>query len=432
MLLGLALAAGSGPAALAQATGKGLTAEAELGKAVFFDPQLSRNRNQSCASCHAPQVGWTGPLNHVNAATGVYEGSVPGRFGNRKPPSAAYAHAPVLHTALEDGETLFVGGHFWDGRATGERLGNPVAEQAQGPFVNPVEQALPDPACVVQRVCAAAYPVTLEALHPGSCAIAWPQDLEAACARDGGRVELDPAARPRVEAAYDRIALAVAAYERSPELNPFSSRYDHARAGRLELTAEERLGLEVFEGKGKCANCHVLDSGPDGLPPLLTDFTYDNLGVPRNPDNPWYRMTEHNPQGAAWVDGGLGESLAGRADWRERAEENLGKHKVPTLRNVDRRPDPGFVKAYMHNGYFKTLEGVVDFYNSRDVKPRCPGPLAESEALARGCWPEPEVSANVNTEELGDLGLTPEEEAALVAFMQALSDGVAATGEMPR
>ena len=103
--------------------------------------------------------------------------------------------------------------------------------------------------------------------------------------------------------------------------------------------------------------------------------------------------------------------------------EEWGKHKVPTLRNVDLRPDETFVKAYGHNGYFKSLEGIVHFYNTRDVLPTCPGAYTETEALAAGCWPPPEVAENVNRDELGNLGLTFEEEADIVAFMKALSDG---------
>jgi cytochrome c peroxidase len=121
----------------------------QLGKSVFFDRRLSLRGNQSCASCHAPQVGWTGDLPLVNAGPAVYEGSVSGLFSNRKPPTVAYAMAPVFHATTKDGEMLFVGGNFWDGRATGERLGDPIAEQAQGPFVNHVEQALADTGCVV-------------------------------------------------------------------------------------------------------------------------------------------------------------------------------------------------------------------------------------------------------------------------------------------
>ena len=130
-----------------------------------------------------------------------------------------------------------------------------------------------------------------------------------------------------------------------------------------------------------------------------------------------------NPAGAAWVDNGLGAFLATRPAWRELAAANMGKHKVPTLRNVDRRPTGTFVKAYMHNGYFKTLNGLVHFYNTRDTKPVCSESLTERDALARNCWPAPEVTANVNKDELGNLGLSQAEERAIVAFMGTLSDG---------
>jgi cytochrome c peroxidase len=117
--------------------------------------------------------------------------------------------------------------------------------------------------------------------------------------------------------------------------------------------------------------------------------------------------TPINPAGADWIDPGLGGFLQTRPEWQHLAAENMGKHKVPTLRNVDKRPGKGFPKAFMHNGALKSLEEVVHFYNTRDVED----------------WPPPEVPENVNTDELGDLGLTPEEEAAIVEFMKTLSDG---------
>jgi cytochrome c peroxidase len=98
--------------------------------------------------------------------------------------------------------------------------------------------------------------------------------------------------------------------------------------------------------------------------------------------------------------------LETRPEWAHLAEENMGKHKVPTLRNVDKRPGQGFIKAYGHNGFFKSLEEIVHFYNTRDVED----------------WPPPEVAENVNTDELGNLGLDADEEAAIVAFMRTLSD----------
>jgi cytochrome c peroxidase len=115
---------------------------------------------------------------------------------------------------------------------------------------------------------------------------------------------------------------------------------------------------------------------------------------------------EINPEGKDWGDEGLGRFLAGRPATAALAAENMGKHKVPTLRNVDKRPEPAFVKAYMHNGFFKSLPDVVRFYNARD----------------KGGFPPPEVEANVNRDEMGNLGLTEAEEGALVAFLRTLSD----------
>jgi len=105
----------------------------------------------------------------------------------------------------------------------------------------------------------------------------------------------------------------------------------------------------------------------------------------------------------------------------DRAAENLGKQKVPTVRNVDLRPSQDFIKAYMHNGALKTLAEVVHFYNTRDTKPGCGA--TKDPIPGENCWPAAEVAENVNREELGNLGLTAEEEAAIVAFMKTLSDG---------
>lgn len=370
-----------------------------LGEALFSDETLSLNGNQSCASCHDPAWGFTGPDSDLNAHGAVYPGSITDRFGNRKPPSSAYAtQSPVLHY---DGD-LFIGGNFWDGRATGEILGNPAADQAQGPFLNPVEQALPDMATVVSKVCTSPSYASL-------FTEVWGSEV---CEPD------------YVAAAYDAIARSIAAFEASPSSNAFSSKFDAYLAGTADLTREEKKGLALFRGKGKCAKCHLIGRGGDKEPALFTDFTFDNLGIPRNPENPWYTMpAEFNPDGESWVDYGLGAFLASRPDYADLAEDFMGQHKVPTLRNVDRRPSAEDVKAFGHNGYFKSLEQIVHFYNTRDVKPPCPGDYTAEDAIAAGCWPAPEVAANVNTKELGDLRLSPENERAIVAFLKTLSDG---------
>lgn len=154
--------------------------------------------------------------------------------------------------------------------------------------------------------------------------------------------------------------------------------------------------MTLFEDvkKGRCAECHPTGPGPSGEPTLFTDFTYDNLRVPKNAENPYYYLPKSlNPAGTKFVDMGLGSVV-------KKPEEN-GKFRVPTLRNI------ALTAPYMHNGIFKTLRQVVAFYNTRDVGP----------------WPEPEVSQNVNHEELGNLVLNEREVDDIVAFLHTLTDG---------
>jgi len=354
--------------AVAAAAQVSLTPKEELGKFLFFDTNLSDPPGQACAVCHGPEVGYTGPEQAINAAGAVYEGAVAGRFGNRKPPAAAYAgDSPILHF---DG-TTWVGGMFWDGRATGNTLGDPLAEQAQGPFLNPLEQNNASAQVVIDKVLASSYATLFQS------------------------VCTDPASY------YNCIGRSIAAYERSSEVSQFTSKYDYWLKGQARLTGQEMLGLNLFNGKANCGNCHTA--------PLFTDFTYDNLGVPRNPLNPFYNEPEWNPLGQDWVDEGLGGFLKAAGYDETVYGPEMGKQKVPTLRNVDLRPTRNFIKAYSHNGYFKSLWEIVHFYNTRDV----PG----------AGWPAPEVAANVNTTELGNLVLNRGEELAIVAFLKTLSDG---------
>lgn len=396
------------------AFGQDLSVAEQLGKSIFFDDALSINANQSCASCHGPEAGWTGPESELNMDGAVYEGSIAGRFGNRKPPSAAYATlSPIFH---QDKGGLFIGGNFWDGRATGELLGNPAADQALGPFLNHVEQALPDSACVVYLVCKAHGSLFESVWETHSCAITWPAGVVDGdtCETEGATVVLSDEDRAKSDMNYEAIGLSVAAYEASVEVNAFSSKFDVAKLSKME-----RRGSSLFRSKGKCSRCHTTN----GKEPLFTDFTFDNLGLPQNPENP----AGTDPD---FVDPGLGGFLMNAGYDEDVYEEEWGKQKVPTLRNVGKgscetEPDNDdcIVKAYGHNGYFKTLAGIVHFYNTRDVKPMCPGLYTEMEALDANCWPEPEISENVNDDELGDLGLSAEDEAAIVAFLNALSDG---------
>ena len=262
---------------------------------------------------------------------------------------------------------------FWDGRATGWTLGDPLAEQALGPFLNPAEQNNASPQVVIDKVLASSY----TDLFLGICT--------------------DPDTNTRVTSAS---AARLQRTSDPAEVSQFTSKYDYWLKGQAKLTGQEQRGLALFRGKGQCAACHV--------EPLFTDFTYDNLGVPKNPMNPFYHMP-YNPNGENWVDTGLGGFLQAAGYSETVWGPEWGKQKVPTLRNVDLRPAKKFVKAYGHNGYFKSLEEIIHFYNTRDV----PG----------AGWPAPEVAANINTAEMGNLGLNRGEELAIVAFLQTLSDG---------
>lgn len=351
--------------------------KALLGEKIFGDRTLSSPEGQGCISCHSPNHAFTDPDQSEPTSEGVIED----RYGSRNAPTLLYAaSSPDFH--FDEHEGLFIGGQFDDGRA------NNLHVQARQPFLEPLEMNNHDAAEVVEKVRRASYADLFRKIY--------------------GANALDD-----VEAAYARITDALSAFESSKRLNPFNSRYDRYLEGRARFTPAERRGREIFEraDKGNCAACHPdlpENNGRDR--PLFTDHSYDNLGVPRNPVNRFYEMpSPWNPKGRSFVDLGLGAVL-GRAD-------EYGKFKVPTLRNIAK------TAPYMHNGYFKTLRGVIDFYNSRDTKPTCDDAMTpEAVALASGCWPAPEVTENVNHDELGNLRLTEQEMADLEAFLRTLSD----------
>lgn len=362
VLLGAVACGGGGPTVAASLPAPEAVG---VGRSLFSDATLSEPAGQACASCHAPGRAFTDPRPGPTS-----EGAVAGAFGFRNAPTTAYAlFAPPLH--YDPAAGTYVGGLFLDGRA------DSLEAQAGGPPLDPIEMHNPDRAAYVAKVAVRPYADRLRALY-------------------GVDLFGDP------DRAFDAISQALAAFERSAEVSPFTSKYDAYLRGTATLTAQERRGFALFEGRAGCAACHPSGIGGDGQLPLFTDFTYDNLGVPRNPANPFYALpADLNPAGAAYVDLGLGGNARVIADGR--AAESLGKFKVPTLRNVAR------TAPYMHNGVFASLKDVVAFYNRRDRDPGRFGP--------------PEVAANVNREELGDLGLTDEEEDALVAFLNTLSDG---------
>lgn len=387
-----------------------LTDEQRLGQVLYMDANLSLNRNQSCNSCHAMQpvdmagqpavAGFVDPENVLDGSA-VSKGSVAGRTGRLNTPSAAYARfSPHFHWDGDEG--LFVGGQFWNGRA------GTLAEQAEGPPLNPLEMAMPDAWAVVDRL--KENPYYVQAFRD-----LYAVDLVAIPARpDRLAPSLPP---PGAQAAYGQMAKAIAAFEKSRLFSPFTSKYDFVLAGMTEFTEQERAGLELFNSdKSQCSACHPTDpiKSPDGgfLPPLFTDFTFDNLGIPRNTTIPG------NPE----PDPGLG----GRDDIArlDPGGRQIGKHKVTGLRNI------AVTAPYMHNGVLTSLEQAVHFYNTRDAKPRRCADINDP-GFGRDCWPDPEIPVNVNIEELGDLQLSASQERALVAFMETLTDGYPEWGQDP-
>lgn len=337
-----------------------LSAKERLGKLLFFEKSLSTPPGQACSDCHSPEVAFADPEIELPVSRGAH----PDRYGNRNDMTVSYsAFVPPLH--YNEKESVWVGGLFWDGRA------NSLAEQSKGPPLNPLEMANPDTQTIFKKLQSLSY-VSLFTEVYGTAALTNPTTT------------------------FNNMADAIEAYEKTSEVSPFSSKYDYWLKGEIELSEQEMRGLKIYEAedKGNCAACHPNSPSEDGTLPLFTDFTYDNLGVPRNPENPFYTLPpDLNPDGFSFIDLGLGKTL--------NDPKQNGKFRVPTLRNV------AITAPYMHNGVFKTLFNVLAFYNTRDV--------AE--------WPKPEVSQNINMDELGNLKLTNAELEDLAAFLRTLTDG---------
>ena len=403
-----------------------------------------------------PYTGFTGPISSVNATVVSYPGSVHFRFSGRKPMAYTYSpYYPPLH--YNDTQQDFYGGNFWDLRATGYKLQSSDAEQAQHPIVDTQEQGFPDTACVVLRLSQSAYRPFFETTWGRqSFDIRWPADAEKICSTPAGAqafganltpIALSPEDRGRANATLDNYAVSITAYERARDVSPFSSKFDAFLAGNDKLTDDEMAGWDLFRGKAKCNMCHldgtannthamVTPNNAASVAPLFTDFTSANLGIPRNNSNPLYFQNvpdqfgfTRNPAGASFTDRGVGSFLRSQnginpnAAWTPLAPKFDGKMQVQTLRNVDMRPCPTFVKAYMHNGYLKSLKEVVHFYNTRDALPRCKqGDPGEKVS----CWAPPEVGENLS-KQLGDLGLADKEEDQIIAFLKTLTDGYTRT-----
>jgi cytochrome c peroxidase len=438
-----------------------------LGQLEIFDPNLSVNNNLACSYCHDPAAGYGNGSSVLSVFTGGSNlGSVPitvhgaypnARIAKRNPQSYVYSpYFPPLQYNITQGD--FYGGNFWDARATGYRLQNSAAEQGQDPPVDPEEMANPDTACVVWKLSLSKYKFFFEQVWgTGSLDITWPSDVTTVCSTPKGAanfgtnatpLNLSPSDRTRANQAYDEFGQAIAAYEISSSVSPFTSKFDAYLAGSASLTSQEKRGYDLFRGRAQCNTCHLdgrsnMASGADtgvatSVAPMFTDFTYNNIGLPRNVILPWYSEDTPdqwgftgNPLGPGFTDEGVGLFLDGyygappNLTWGQHLPFFEGKFQTSTVRNVGKVPYPGFVKAYMHNGYLLSLKEVVHFYNTRDVyaqpvlSGQCPAGTVEKVT----CWPMPEDPNNENMT-IGHLGLSSAEEDDLVAFLQTLTDGV--------
>lgn len=295
--------------------------EIALGRAIFFDGSLSEPPGTSCATCHDPARAFSSG----NASSaGVPRGSRPGHFARRNAPSLLYLkYVPKFHFALEDDDApapVPLGGLFWDGRV------DTIAELTRQPLLNPDEMNNRDLGRVRNKLLVARYAdQLLERLGTS---------------RDPERVATV-------------AGQAVEAYLTSHELAPFSSKYDDFVRGRAKLSTLELVGLRLFKdaSKGACAACHRLnDTATDPAMSLFTDYGYDGIGVPRNPE-----LAARKP------DLGLCERKD-RAQPTD-AEENCAHFRTPTLRNVALR------SSFMHNASFTSLRDVVAFYATRATDP---------------------------------------------------------------
>src|SRR5947209_7073325 len=457
--------------------GSGYRMVKTLGKLMNFDENISPFKNLACASCHMPYAGFSGPIPSVNLTMIAYPGSFRFRAGKRTAQRYTYSpDFPVLN--YNQTQASFFGGNFWDARSTGYLLQSADAEQAQHPPVDTQEHGFPDTACIVFRLSEAVYrPLFEQVWGEESLDIKFPHDTEEICSTPGGAakfgsntqpVRLSPEDRTHANSAYNHWGQSISFYESSPEVSPFSSKFDAFLANAYTLTSDEMAGYNLFRGKGNCNSCHLdgrstaptppppegtmpngMDTGaPADSRPLFTCFGYSNLGLPLNPRDAFYYQTKPdffgftpNPYGFAYRDLGIGTFLRSgfgsapnpNADWTQFAPTWDGRMQTSTARNVamtppmcptTEAPGPYFQKEFFHNGYIKSLKQLVHFYNTRDVYPfavtsgHCPPGRTEKV----DCWPMPEVPATIDMT-IGKLFLTDHEEDLIVTFLQTLTDG---------
>jgi cytochrome c peroxidase len=428
-----------------------LTPVEKLGKLMLYDSTLSNPPGYSCATCHVVETGFTGPNSEINAFSGPQPGVVPGRFSDRKPQSYLYAAFSPEGPYYDPGLRTWLGGNFWDGRVSD------LAKQGLQPPINPNEMAnTPDgpytPAnggyspLLVQKLAKRPYTALFKQVYgQDAFQVYTPKQI------------------------YELFGEALAAYQSSGAVCAFSSKYDASKYGKpamnlYTLSASEERGRQLYFGQGQCFQCHssvavpaiqAITQGKD----TFTMYCYANIGAPKNIENPYYQQTDkesnphgYNSLGTKYIDYGLGANPNPAPDGTRFYKDTPGDipqfrglFKAPSMRGTDKRPSPNFVKAYMHNGVFKSLKDVVHFYNKRNIAVDASGkeiafdlrkgppsgytPLfSPPEVLdnvqnVTGVTPAQATSATESNGQVGNLQLSAQQEDDLVDFLKTLTDG---------
>jgi len=419
----LALGINPRPVALVRPPVQRLSAMAQLGRKLFYDPRLSGSGRLSCSSCHDPAHAY-GPAGANSVMIGGRDMRTAGvravpslrylyrqpAFGigadtsgdNDMPPSlqqqarTAFGHERVLKTATAPQAAAVnlvpQGGIFWDGRA------DTLQQQANGPLFNPAEMAATTPADVTKQIAHAEYADDVRRLF-------------------GPNIFQDP------KQAVAEAMFAIARYQIEDEsFHPFTSKYDAWLAGKTRLTAAEARGYLAFDDptRGNCAACHLDKPTRDRLPPLFTDFQYEALGVPRNAAIPANSDTGYYD---------LGICGPYRKDMRDQVQY-CGMFLTPSLRNVATR------KVFFHNGVFHSLQDVLEWYVDRDLEPARFYRRDAGGAVVKYDDLPAQFRANVDTSDApfdrrpGDPpALSKQDIRDIIAFLGTLNDGYGSAGQ---
>lgn len=416
----LALGENRHPVRLVRPAVAPLSAMAQLGRRIFFDPRLSYSGRLSCASCHSPQHAYGPP----GAASAMAGGPSLARQGVRAVPSlmylerqpgfsigpddteneavtvaqqvaagrgAARARKTARNTAASGADLVPQGGLFWDGRV------DTLQQQARVPLLNPLEMDGGSVARVAAKLKRGPYAARFVRLF-GTAVFASPRRAVAEALFALARFEIE-----------------------DPSFHPYTSKYDYWLEGRARLSPAELRGYRSFSDPAgaNCGGCHLDRPRADGLPPLFTDHQFEALGVPRNPA----LAVNRNP---GYDDRGLCGPY--RTDLRDQPQY-CGLFMTPTLRNVATR------KVFFHNGVYHSLAQVLDFYDFRDTSPQRIYPRRADGSIARFNDLPPRDRANVDEADppFGRRpGETPAMSAAderdIIAFLKTLTDGYRPAG----